>query len=193
MVPNLPEIRFLHGCVQYASCSRHDILGQPGELCPICKRPLTASSILFPYGDKDYAKDEIVFRDWKFVTARLKEAFHLTIFGYSGPSTDYKAKKLLLDGWMQTPMRPFSHVEIIDIGNADDLRENWQQFIPFHHDMVISCFWESSIAKWPCRTAEYKIAASLYGTPSEKIGPIRNISLEELQEWHVEIANAEHK
>ena len=193
MVPNLPEIRFLHGCVQYASCPDHDVLGQPGERCPMCKRPLATSSILFPYGDKDYAKDGVIFRDWKFVTSRLQEAFHLTIFGYSGPSTDYKAKKLLLEGWTETPMRPFSHVEIIDIGNADDLRSNWQEFIHFHHDMVISCFWESTIAKWPRRTAEYKTAASLFGTVSENLGPIRNMSLEELQKWHAEIAAVERQ
>ena len=60
---------------------------------------LIESSILFPYSDKDYTKDRIISRDWAFVTDRLKEAFHLTIFGYSGPATDYKAKKLLL-GWL---------------------------------------------------------------------------------------------
>ena len=29
-VAGLPEIRFLHGCVRYASCVEHDVLGQPG-------------------------------------------------------------------------------------------------------------------------------------------------------------------
>ena len=190
-ISNLPEIRFLHGCVQYASCSNHDILGRLGERCPICKGRLIKSSILFPYGDKDYTKDRIISRDWAFVTDRLKEAFHLTIFGYSGPATDYKAKKLLLDGWTRTSMRQFSHVEIIDIGDADNLRRNWREFIPFHHDMVIPCFWESTIAKWPRRTAEYKTAASLFGTVSEIIGPMRTKSLNELQTWHAEFVAAE--
>ena len=190
-ISNLPEIRFLHGCVRYASCPDHDVLGQPEERCPMCNRSLTHSSILFPYGDKDYAKDGIIFRDWAFVTNRLKEAFHLTIFGYSGPATDYKARKLLLDSWKRTPMRRFSHVEIIDTGCADDLRRNWREFIPFHHDMVVRCFWESTIAKWPRRTAEYKTAASLFGSASEIIGPMRTKSLEELQRWHAEFAAAE--
>ena len=190
-ISNLPEIRFLHGCVHYASCPNHDVLGRPGERCPICKGLLIQSSILFPYGDKDYSKDRTISRDWAFVTDRLKEAIHLTIFGYSGPATDYKAKKLLLDGWTRTPMRRFSHVEIIDTGDADDLRRNWQEFIPFHHDMVIPCFWESTIAKWPRRTAEYKNAASLFGTVSQIIGPMRTKSLKELQMWHAELVAAE--
>lgn len=190
-ISKLPEIRFLHGCVQYASCPDHDVLGQPGERCPMCRKQLTKSSIMFPYGDKDYARDGIIARDWASVTERLKEAFHLTIFGYSGPATDYKAKKLLLDGWKQTPMRRFSHVEIIDIGGADDLRRNWREFIPFHHDMVNESFWDSTIAIWPRRTAEYKTAASLCGTVSERIGPMMTESLEELQKWYAEIADAE--
>ena len=190
-VAGLPDIRFLHGCVRYASCAEHDVLGQPGESCPNCRKPLVESSIMFPYGDKDYARDGIIVRDWAFVTEHLKSAFHLTIYGYSGPVSDYKAKELLLDGWKRTPMRRFSHVEIVDCGDTDDLRRNWRKFIPFHHDVVVRSFWESTIAKWPRRTAEYKTAASLYGTASERIGPIRTKSLRELQEWHAEIADAE--
>ena len=192
-ISNLPEIRLLHGCVQYASCTNHDVLGQPGERCPVCKRSLIESSIMFPYGDKDYAKDSTISRDGAFVTERRKEAFHLTIFGFSGPTADYEAKKLLLDGWTRTPMRRFSHVEIIDIGSAEFLRRTWREFIPFQHDMLIPCFWESTIAKWPRRTAEYKTAASLFGTASEIIGPMRTKSLEELQTWHAEFVAAEDK
>ena len=190
-ISNLPEIRFLHGCVQYASCPNHDVLGRLGERCPICKGGLIESSMLFPYSDKDYTKDRIISRDWAFVTNRLKEAFHLTIFGYSGPATDYKAKKLLLDSWTRTSTRQFSHVEIIDIGDAVDLRSNRRDFVPFYHDMVIPCVWESTIAKWPRRTAEYKIAASLFGTVSEIISPMRTKSLKELQTWHAEFVVAE--
>ena len=190
-VTRLPDIRFLHGCVRYASCAEHDVLGQRGERCPTCRKSLVESSIMFPHGDKDYATDGIIARDWAFVTERLKSAVHLTIFGYSGPVTDYKAKGLLLDGWKRAPMRRFSHVEIIDVGDADDLRRNWREFIPFHHDMVVRSYWESTIAKWPRRTAEYKTAASLYGTASEGIGPMRTKTLGELQEWHAEIADAE--
>ena len=145
-VSGLPDIRFLHGCVRYASCAVHDVLGQPAERCPICKKALEKSTIMFPHGDKDYARDGIIARDWALVTDRLKSAFHLTIFGYSGPVTDYKAKQLLLDGWKRTPMRRFSHVEIIDVGDADGLRRNWEKFIPFRHDMVVRSFWESTIA-----------------------------------------------
>ena len=187
----LPDIRFLHGCVQYASCPDHDVCGQPGEQCPKCRKPLRRSSIVFPYGDKDYGQDGTIARDWTFVTERLERAFHLTIFGYSGPESDYKARMLLLDGWKQTPWRKFSHVEIIDTAKVDDLRRNWKNFIPFHHVMVSKCFRDSTIARWPRRTIEYKAAASLHGTVSERIGPITARSLKELQELYAEIADME--
>jgi len=190
-IPSLPDLRFLHGCVHHASCAEHDVLGQRGESCPTCRKPLAESSIMFPQADKDYAADGIISRDWAVVKKQLGSAFHLTIFGYSGPVTDYKAKELLLNGWEQTPMWRFSHVEIVDVDDAERLTHNWQKFIPFHHEMIARCFWDSTIARWSRRTAEYKTAASLCGIPSEQIGPMRTKSLRELQDWHAEIAAAE--
>jgi len=190
-VADLPDLRFLHGCVAFATCPEHDILGTFNEACPQCGKPLEGGRLFFPDEDKDYAKNTIVHRDWQFVTARLKNAFHLTIFGYSGPATDFNARRLLLEGWQATPFRDFSHVEIIDIRDDEGLTRNWRDFIPFHHDMVCREFWDSTIARWPRRTAEYKLSASLHGLPSEYLGPFRTDSLRQLQAWHAEIARAE--
>jgi len=190
-VAALPDIRFLHGCVGFATCPEHDILGSPSEICPQCRRRLVRSKLFFPDQDKDYTKDSTVNRDWRFVAERLKRAFHLTIFGYSGPATDYKAKALLLEGWSKTPFRDVSHVEIIDIKDGDELRKHWKQFIPFNHDMVCPDFWDSTIARWPRRTQDYKLSASLYGLPSEYLGPLRTESLHELQDWHAALAESE--
>jgi len=192
-VADLPDLRFLHGCVAFATCPDHDILGGLNEACPECKKPLIGGRLFFPDKEKDYAKDTIIYRDWQFVTARLKRAFHLTIFGYSGPATDFNARRLLLEGWQATPFRDVSHVEIIDIRDGENLTRNWRNFIPFHHDMVCREFWDSTIARWPRRIAEYKLSASLYGLPSENLGPHRTDSLAELQAWHAEIAKAEKR
>ena len=190
-VAKLPDVRFLHGCVGYFTCSKHDVLGLAHESCPECHNVLLPGKLFFPDDQKDYALDSVIHRDWKSVSARLKKAFHLTIFGYSGPETDYNARQLLLEGWEQTPMREVSHVEIIDIKDDDALRRCWKTFIPFHHDMVTRDFWGSTIAKFPRRTAEYKLCASLYGIPAEPIGPFRTDSLHELQNWHAVIAAKE--
>jgi hypothetical protein len=190
-VAELPDLRFLHGSVAYFTCSDHDVLGSANEGCPICGKFLDPGRLFYPEADKDYAKHAVIHRDWQAVTRQLSKAFHLTIFGYSGPETDYNARQLLLSGWGKSPLREISHVEIIDIKGDDQLRRCWREFIPYHHDMVVSDFWQSTIAKWPRRTADYKLSASLYGIPAEPMGPLRTNSLAELQDWHAAIASTE--
>ena len=190
-IASLPDIRFLHGCVSFRTCKEHDILGGPYEACPECHCDLIGGRLFFPEEDKDYTKDELIYRDWLAVEKKIQKAFHLTIFGYSGPATDYKARKLLLNGWKQTPVRDISHVEIIDTNDADILRESWNEFFPHYHNIIESDFWNSSIALWPRRTAEWKLSASRYGIPSESIGPFRTESLIDLQKWFLQLVQAE--
>lgn len=190
-IADLPDIRFLHGCVEFATCHQHDILGSTLEKCPECDKALVQSPLIFPEQEKDYTEDALIHRDWEQVTNKLKRAFHLTIFGYAGPATDYKARKLLLDGWKEAPLKEGSHVEIINIEDEHKLRENWKEFIPFYHDMIYKEFWHSTIAKWPWRTAEYKLSTSRCGIVSEHLGPFRTDSLQELQHWFSELAEPE--
>jgi len=187
----LPDIRFLHGSVIFTTCDEHDILGTYGERCPICRCDLNRPTLFFPDYKKDYAKDKIIFRDWEFVTNALKDAFHLTIFGYSGPETDFNARKLILDGWKQTPLRDYSHVEIIDIKEREELSLCWNDYIPHAHEMIIPDFWQSTLARWPRRTEQYKTRASLLGLPSKYIGPFHTDSLSELQDWFLELTEVE--
>ena len=190
-IKSLPDIRFLHGCAGLATCQVHDVLGSPFESCPLCNKALIRGKLFFPDDDKDYTKDELISREWGVVAENLKNAFHLTIFGYSGPVTDYNARRLLLEGWTQSPLLEMSHVEIIDIRDEDELRRCWKEFIPFHHDMITTDFARSTIARWPRRTAEYKMMASFYGIPAEDLGHFETNSLQELQDWHSEIAATE--
>lgn len=194
----LPDIRFLHGSVYYSSCLEHDVLACPGEQCPKCDSLLVNSELIFPLEDKDYGQNPLISRDWKIVTRKLSRAFHLTIFGYSGPRTDQKARQMLRDGWhgpgsSENPssIRHLSHVELVDVASPNKLERNWSEFIWFGHSMIVREFWASTIARWSRRTAEYKIAASLHGIPSQRLGPLRTQSLAELQEFHAQIAQTE--
>ncbi len=203
-LPNLhlPDIRFLHGCVLYASCIQHsEVLGSPGEICPRCNKPLTRSSLIFPVEDKNYVDDRLIAEDWRAVTDTLPRAFQLTIFGYSGPSTDYQAKTLLRDAWgasatddsSMSPIRQFSHLEIIDTVKGGELYERWKDLIPLDHLMSTDTFWDSSMARWPRRTAESKLQASIFARIVEPLGPCRTTNLGELQEFHMELARVERE
>jgi len=187
----LPDIRFLHGNVAFASCADHDILGYPSELCPTCGKILNRGRLIFPEPEKDYTKDSLIRRDWEEVTRKLNIAFHLTIFGYSGPVTDYNARELLLDGWKEAPLKEASHVELIDVDEEEKLRNNWANFIPFYHSMITNEFWNSTIARWPRRTEEYKLSASISGIPAEYVGPFRTDSLQELHDWFAKLVESE--
>jgi hypothetical protein len=186
-----PDIRFLHGCVAFRTCTYHDVLGGPYEVCPECHRDLIGGRLFFPDEDKDYVKDQLIYRDWIAVKKKLQKSFLLTIFGYSGPATDYNARNLLLDGWKQTPLWDISHVEIIDTNDPDILMESWKEFFPHYHNIIDSDFWNSSIAQWPRRTYEWKLSASRDGIPSEDIGPFRSESLIDVQSWFRQLAEAE--
>jgi hypothetical protein len=190
-IVELPDIRFLHGCVNFATCAEHDVLGVPSGVCPECHQELVRGHLFYPDENKDYTKNALINRDWEKVTEQLQRAFHLTIFGYSGPATDYNARKLLLDSWNQTPVRMMCHAEIIDIKDPAETRKCWTDYFPYDHEMICSEFWESSIARWPRRTAEWKQSASRYGMPSEYLGPFKTDSLEELQEWFSKLGETE--
>ncbi len=195
-VVSLPDIRFLHGCVNFATCNDHDILGIPSETCPICNTKLKRGKLFYPVENKDYTEDNLINRDWEKVTEKLKQAFHLTIFGYSGPKTDSKARKLMLDNWNPIPMpkdfKQFCHAEIIDIKSQDEIEKDWKEYFTYGHSIIESNFWESSIALWPRRTFEWKHSSSINGKLSFKnIGPYKTDSLKELQDWFSELGNAE--
>ena len=186
----LPDLRFLHGCVVYASCEEHDVLGYVGGQCPDCGKALRSGKPVYPDKQKDYVSDPLLRREWDTVLHKVERAFHLTIFGYSGPVTDGKARLLLERAW-QPADRKIDHLEVIDLESTDVLYDRWRKLIPFSHLLAHRHWHDSSIAKWPRRTNEWKGAASRCGVPAEAIGPCQAVSLEALDDWYAEIAATE--
>lgn len=190
-IVRLPDIRFLHGSVAFASCKEHDILGSPLESCPVCGEFLGMGQLTFPENNKDYTKDSFIKRDWDMVQKTLERSFHLTIFGYSGPDTDLSAKNLLLEAWSKNPISDFCHAEIIDVKDSEELSTTWRAFFPHYHDMYANSYWSSSLGKWPRRTEEWKNLASFYGVPSRDIVMPKFNDLAQMQAWFKELANIE--
>ncbi len=185
-VAKLPDIRFLHGCVAFATCNEHDILGVPSEICTICNTTLKQSKLFYPVENKDYTNDNLIKRDWEKVTEKLKEAFQITIFGYSGPATDFNARQLLLENWNPTPtnnFKQFCHAEIIDIKKQEEIVKCWKNYFPLGHSIINSDFWKSSIAIWPRRTFEWKYSVSIEGKFLRNGEHYKTDSLKDLQDW----------
>ena len=84
----------------------------------------------------------------------LKEAWALTVFGYSAPTTDVEAVDLMKKAWGDVENRNFEETEIIDVRSEDELLKTWSPFIHTHHFRVQATFYDSYIARHPRRSCE---------------------------------------
>ena len=153
----LPTIWFLHGNVAVGHCAEHEqVRGKHGGQCWHCGNPLAPSPLLFPVERKNYQDGSLIEREWATAQSYLREAFMVTVFGYSAPVTDVEAKQLLKDAWGDVNDRAIEQTEIINRPGADHaaLRELWSPFIHTHHYEIGESFWDSWSANHPRRSLE---------------------------------------
>jgi hypothetical protein len=153
---DLPRSVFLHGNVAIGVCHEDRIVGSSGRLCSKCRKPLQAVPLLYPVTQKDYAKDRFIENEWNVLTASLRAAFMVTIFGYRAPATDTEAIELMSKAWGTPAERSLEQTEIITRPGADEdaVRETWDRFIHTHHYEVHFDFYDSWVAKHPRRSGE---------------------------------------
>ena len=82
----------------------------------------------------------------------LKNAFLVTIFGYSAPKSDVVAIDMLKKAWGSKEKRNLEEIEIIDIKDEEEIYSTWNEFIHTHHYKVLNNFFDSSIARFPRRS-----------------------------------------
>lgn len=194
----VPYILYLHGNVGigYCQCVERTVMGSPRTLCPLCGKILTETKLLYPIKKKNYSQDPFIKKEWRDVQIFLKSAPYLSIFGYSAPAYDNDAVTLLKESWKNwkknNEPKKTSHCEIIDIKNQEDLYEQWHSFFePYYHLHPIEDFYKSRIYRYPRRTIEAHVRASIYGEFPESNCMPKVDSLEELQEWVRPLVEAE--
>lgn len=138
---------------------------------------------MFPVTQKNYNSDPAISAHWRILQYELKNCWAFTIFGYSAPSADVEAIKLLKDGWGDIENRDLEEVEIIDIRDEDELRDSWDKFIHTHHYTIKYNFYDSWIAQHPRRSCEALWAQDMdckfiSGFPKPK-----DAGFSELYEW----------
>lgn len=142
----VPHLFFLHGNVAVGlSQSKKVSLGSPGNI---------QSKLLFPIKVKDYVNDSFIKAEWDAIKWYLKNAYILTIFGYSAPATDIEAISLLQEGWNNSEVRSSAQIEIIDLKEKEILSQAWEKFIHTHHYDTLDDFYKSFIARFPRRSCE---------------------------------------
>ena len=94
-----PQIAYLHGNVRIGYCLEHRVKGENGTLCPECDKELSPSKLLYPVTMKNYSDDPFIKNEWESLKNDLRNAYIITIFGYSAPSTDKEAFDIMQRAW----------------------------------------------------------------------------------------------
>ena len=189
----LPGIFFLHGNVRIGSCESHpNQWGNRGDLCTICHKSYTDVPLLYPIKKKDYfGSNKYTASSWESAKREFADAFTMTIFGYSAPSSDIEAEKLIQAAWLHISEREFEHIEVIDIQDSEEVSRRWRSFAPtFHLNHAVS-FEGSCIYKWPRRSCEALFYAMSEGWVSEDFPLSETDNLNELQNYIEKIAEHE--
>lgn len=162
---DLPQMHFLHGNIGISFCEDCRIV-QPSKNCKCvrCGGQLSSPGLLFPVKKKDYTSDSYIAGAWNCFLRALEDARLLTIYGYSAPSTDQEAVKLMQKAFSQTS-KVLSTIEVIDIAERSVVADKWSPFskpVNYHVDIVPSIF-DSLVAKYPRRTTEGYAEVTLGG------------------------------
>ncbi len=191
-VVGLPEIFFLHGNVRIGVCRKHPKRwGSRLVWCPDCGVPFDDVPPLYPVEKKGYSSDPYIADAWESARWLFREAFVLTIFGYSAPHSDQDAVDLLKTAWMKRSAREFEHVEVVDIAPTASLYKRWGKFTPTHHLKPMRRFEESFAGRWPRCAKEKLFLAMFQGIPSANCPLPDTDDLTELQALVREIARSE--
>jgi len=179
----LPRLLFLHGNVEVGYCEKDRIAGINGNNCSRCGEVLKPTKLLYPVDKKDYHLDGFIYLQWKELQYNLRNAFMITIFGYSAPKSDVSAIELMKFAWGDIESREMEQTEMIDIKSEDTLCNTWQPFIHTHHYDVHRSFYESWIANHPRRTGEAHINQYYYAKFINNNPIPKDLSFLELWKW----------
>lgn len=186
----LPHIVFLHGNASIGYCSTDREKGSNGGICRKCKKPYTPSKLLYPIKTKNY-NSEFIAGEWDTLKRALKNAYILTIFGYSAPKSDVEAISLMKNAWGDNYKRNLEEIELIDIKGTDELYLTWQDYIHSHHSSSCKDYYDSWIAKHPRRTCEsfWNEKMELKKVNDNNIP--KNSNFQELWDWFKPLKSAE--
>lgn len=191
VVGSLPNILFLHGNVSIGLCTKHGKKGFMIDPCTQCGELLQPVRLLYPTSTKNYADDPFIKDEWSRFEHSLKNAYMISIFGYSAPVTDVEARRVMLDTWHQNEMNEFGEIEIIDIREKLDIEQSWGKFFVRDHYGLHQQFSNTFIACHPRRSCDAFASASLRLTPLEQTPLPDTDSLATLQEWATHLIREE--
>lgn len=189
----LPHILFLHGntAVGYCPSTDHQVFGTLGANCPSCAKRFIPLKLLYPVTSKDYSNDPFIKSQWEILEKVIDHTFVFTIFGYSAPTTDVKAREIMKKAWDNTSNKDIGEIEIINIEEHNKLHAAWDEFIVRSHYRIYDSYFDSLQYKWPRRSCE-KIWNQFFMLRLAEENPQpKNTDLKSLQAWHLPLTEFE--
>jgi hypothetical protein len=162
---DLPQLAFLHGNVEIGVCIKDRVKGFRGESCQKCGEVFRPTTLLYPVRNKDYNSDAFIANEWAVLEKLLKEAYLVTIFGYSAPTTDAAAVELMSQAWAQNPTFEFGQVNIVDIKPKEELEKTWERFFCRSHYGIHERLSTTWMLRHPRRSGEALAMATLQNDP----------------------------
>jgi len=177
----LPRILFLHGNVDLGACLEHRQKGFLEHSCPECGTRLRPYRLLYPVAEKDYEADPLIANEWAELRYALEDAYMITIVGYSAPTTDASAKRLLSDAWATNPTRDFGQITIVDTKKRRDVESTWEPFFVRQHYSILRHLDESYLFRHARRSCDHLAMATLQQSPCRDNPLPDTVMLDELQ------------
>ena len=180
----LPDIIFLHGNVAIGTCKECKAMGflDYSPFCWICKKPFEFSKLLYPVEHKNYQEDDFIDLQWKKLKYNLKQAYMLTIFGYSAPVSDVEAISLMTEAWALNSIQGWAWIDIIDIKNESELLQTWKPFSSYFSSTLKNIM-ETYLFTHPRRSCEALQMATLQQNPWSDNPYPKFKTLGELHKW----------
>ncbi len=182
-IAELPRIVFLHGNVAIGICLKDKVKGYIGDKCKRCDELLEPTKLLYPIKKKGYSKDPFIKKEWYELEVYLKNAYFLTIYGYSAPKTDIEAIDIMKKIWLKNKRRDIAEIDIIDIKSSEELERTWGDFIVRSHYFTTRDFEHCYLSRYPRRSCEGLFMATMQNQPwNDNYLPDCN-TLKEFHDW----------
>jgi len=139
--------------------------------------------LLYPVEQKNYNEDIFIAEQWRKATDYLAEAYYVTVYGYSAPTTDVEARSLLLKAWRDNPTRELAEIDIVDIREPSEVTASWSDFIVRTHGGPSKDFAHNFLMCHPRRSCEAFAFATLQQDPWYEDPLPTSCSLAELETW----------
>jgi hypothetical protein len=182
----MPKMAYLHGNVAVGVCYNCNTMGWRFNGCTSCNKDFSSSKLLYPVAKKNYTDDSFIKSEWDHLRLYMQKAYMVTVFGYSAPKTDAEARQLLLDEWVNNPVRDLAEIEVLDImatSNRSALESNWKEFFVRNHYCLFDTFFKSQLSSSPRRSCDAFAMATLQQQPWKTNKFPDDLSLKQLQDW----------